>query len=385
MGCLCFYMDIHEKIELIKRGTEEILTEENLQHLLETGVPLNHYIGFEISGKVHLGTGLICMAKIKDFIDAGISCSIFLADWHSWINDKLGGDMDKIREVAIGYFKEGLKAGLLCVGADPNKVKFTLGTELYHNNDDYWETVIDVCKNTTLSRMQRSITIMGRKQGDNVDFAKLLYPAMQVADIFIQNINFAHAGYDQRKAHVITRDVALKMKKNNLVDTEDEKIKPVCVHNHLILGLQKPPIWPLKDDEQLRELWSQMKMSKSVPNSAVFIHDNPDEIKEKIGSAFCPEGNAVFNPILDWTKSIIFREEDSYFQVKRPAKFGGDMEFYSYQELEDAYLNKKIHPLDLKNSVSNKIIDILEPARKHFEKARVKKMRNHMEELIVTR
>ncbi len=89
-------MDIHDKINLIKRGTEEILTEGDLLHFLETGVPLNHYIGFEISGKIHLGTGLICMAKVKDFIDAGINCSIFLADWHSWINDKLGGNMDKI-------------------------------------------------------------------------------------------------------------------------------------------------------------------------------------------------------------------------------------------------------------------------------------------------
>lgn len=378
-------MDIQDRIALIKQGTEEILTEEDLKQLIETGVPLNHYIGFEISGKVHLGTGLICMAKIKDFVDAGVNCSIFLADWHSWINDKLGGDMDQIREIALGYFKEGLKAGLLCVGADPNKVKFSLGTDLYHNNDEYWETVIDICKNTTLNRMQRSITIMGRKQGDNVDFAKLLYPAMQVADIFIQNVNFAHAGYDQRKAHVITRDVALKMKKNKLVDAHGEKIKPVCIHNHLILGLQKPPIWPLKDDEQLKELWSQMKMSKSLPNSAVFIHDSPKEIKAKIKSAFCPEGVATFNPILDWTKFIIFREKGSYLQIERPEKFGGNVEFRSYPELEEAYLNKTIHPLDLKNSVSQKIIEILTPARNHFEKEQIRKMRERMEELIVTR
>jgi len=378
-------MDIHDKINLIKRGTEEILTEGDLLHLLETGVPLNHYIGFEISGKIHLGTGLICMAKIKDFIDAGIKCSIFLADWHSWINDKLGGDIIKIREVAVGYFKEGLKAGLSCVGADPNKVKFTLGSELYHNNDDYWETVIDVCKNITLSRMQRSITIMGRKQGENIDFAKLLYPAMQVADIFIQNINFAHAGYDQRKAHVIARDVALKMKKNNLINSKDSKVKPICIHNHLILGLQKPPIWPIKDDDQLKELWSQMKMSKSLPNSAVFIHDSTKEIKEKINSAFCPEGNVLFNPILDWVKFIIFREKNSHFLIERLAKFGGNLEFFTYQELEEAYLNKKIHPLDLKNSVSNRIIEILNPARMHFEKPKIKKMKQELEELLITR
>jgi len=378
-------MDVEEKFNLIKKGTEEVLTDDDLKLYLETGIPLNHYIGFEVSGKIHLGTGIICMGKIKDFLDAGIKCSIFLADWHSYINDKLGGDMEKIKEVAVGYFKEGLKASLLCVGADPDKVDFALGTELYHYNDNYWETVIDVCKNTTLNRMQRSITIMGRKIGENIDFAKLLYPAMQVADIFIQNINFAHAGYDQRKAHVIARDVAMKMKKNNLVNTTGEKIKPICVHHHLILGLQKPPIWPISDESQLQELWAKMKMSKSISKSAVFIHDNPQEIREKINSAFCPEGNVSFNPILDWAKSIIFREKDSHFLIERSAQYGGDIEFFSYQELEDTFLDKKIHPLDLKNGIANKIIDILSPAREHFEKPKIKKMREELEQLMITR
>lgn len=378
-------MDIQERINLIKKGTEEVLVEKDLRYLIENDIPLNHYIGFEISGKVHLGTGFVCMAKIKDFIDAGVNCSIFLADWHSWINDKLGGDMDKIQEFSVGYFKEGLKAGLICVGADPNKVKFTLGSELYHNNDEYWETVIDVCKNTTLSRMQRSITILGRKQGENIDFAKLIYPAMQVADIFIQNINLAHAGYDQRKAHVIARDVALKMSKNNLLDKKGNKIKPICVHNHLILGLQKPSIWPVENNQKLQELWSQMKMSKSIPDSAVFIHDTPDEIERKINSAFCPEGNILFNPILDWVKNLIFREQDAHFHIERPSKFGGNIEFYSYLKLEETYQNKEIHPLDLKKSVAREIIKLLEPARRHFEKPKIKRMREELEELIITR
>jgi len=226
---------------------------------------------------------------------------------------------------------------------------------------------------------------MGRKMGENIDFAKLLYPAMQVADIFIQNINFAHAGYDQRKAHVIARDVAMKMKKNNLVNTTGNKIKPICVHHHLILGLQKPQIWPISDEFQLQELWTQMKMSKSVPKSAVFIHDSPEEIKNKIQSAFCPEGNITFNPILDWAKSIIFREKKSHFLIERSAKYGGDIEFYSYHELEEAFLNKEIHPLDLKDAIANKIIDILRPAREHFEKPKIKKMREELEQLMITR
>ncbi len=378
-------MDVAERFELIKRGTEEILTDEDLKQYLETGIPLNHYIGFEISGKVHLGTGIVCMSKIKDFIDAGANCTVFLADWHSWINDKLGGDREQIQKIAVGYFKEGLKACLKAVGANPEKVKFTLGTDLYHNNDSYWETFIDVCKNTTLNRMHRSITIMGRKMGEGVDFAKLLYPAMQVADIFIQNVSLAHAGYDQRKAHVVARDVALKMKKNNLVNNDGEKIKPLCVHHHLILGLTKPSIWPIKDPSQLQELWSDMKMSKSIPNSAVFVNDTPDEIKNKVISAFCPEGNVSINPILDWAKFIIFRNENSSIFIERKPKFGGNKEFNSYDEIENAFLSKSLHPLDLKLGVADKVIDILEPVRKHFEQPSIQKMKKELEELMITR
>jgi tyrosyl-tRNA synthetase len=378
-------MNVSERFELIKRGTEEVLTEDDLKRYLESGVPLNHYIGFEISGKVHLGTGIVCMSKIKDFLDAGVKCSVFLADWHSWINDKLGGDLEQIQKIANGYFKEGLKACLGAVGADAEKVKFTLGTELYHNNDKYWETFIDVCKNTTLNRMHRSITIMGRKLGEGVDFAKLLYPAMQVADIFIQNVNLAHAGYDQRKAHVVARDVALKMKKNNLVNNNGEKIKPICVHHHLILGLTKPAIWPIENQTQLQEMWSDMKMSKSIPNSAVFVNDTPEEIINKVRNAFCPEGNVSVNPILDWAKYVIFRNKGSNILIERPPKYGGDIEFNSYTELESAFLSKSLHPQDLKIGVADKIVEILEPVRKHFEKPHIQKMKKELEELIITR
>ena len=154
--------------------------------------------------------------------------------------------------------------------------------------------MVDVSKNTSLSRMLRSITIMGRKEGGSIDFAKLIYPPMQVADIFIQGINLPHAGIDQRKAQVIGRDVALKIKAKSLLDKKGNKIKPVAIHHHLILGLGKPSVWPVPK-EQLQELWSALKMSKSKPDTCIFIHDSPEEIKRKINKAFCLEGETEFN------------------------------------------------------------------------------------------
>ncbi len=376
-------MNTKEKFELIKRNTEEIMTEEDLLKALEDNIPLKHYIGFEISGKIHLGTGLMCMSKVKDFMDAGVECSIFLADWHSWINDKLGGDMKTIQNIGVNYFKEGLKASFECVGGDPSKLKFILGSDLYHNNDNYWATMIDVAKHTSLGRMMRSITILGRKEGDGVDFAKLIYPPMQVSDIFTQRINMPYAGMDQRKAQVIARDVALKIK-NPLTKPSGEKMKPIAVHHHLILGLGKPTEWPLPK-ERLQELWSQLKMSKSKPDTAIFIHDSPEDIKRKMKKAFCPEGEVEFNPVLDWAKSLIFRDKNTVLEIKRPEKFGGDINFSSYEELEKAFLDKKLHPMDLKEAVANKLIEILKPAREHFEKPEIKAMKEELEKLIITR
>jgi len=372
-----------KRFGLIKRNTEEILGESELFEMLKSGEKINHYIGFEISGKIHLGTGLMCMLKVKDFMDAGINCSVFLADWHSWINDKLGGNLDAIKKVAVGYFKEGMKASLKCAGGDPNKLKFVLGSDLYHNNDLYWLNVIDISKNTSLSRMMRSITIMGRKEGGSVDFAKLIYPPMQVADIFIQGLSMPHAGIDQRKAQVIARDVAMKLSFSPILNSDGDQIKPTAVHHGLIMGLGKPPKWPISKEE-LKDLLSELKMSKSKPDSCIFIHDSEKEIKRKIKKAFCMEKEINYNPILDWVKNLVFPIQGK-FEIKRDNKFGGDVNYDSYGKLEKDFAKGDLHPMDLKNAVVESLIRILKPARDHFSKGKPKEYLEKLEKMIITR
>jgi len=375
-------MNNEERIELIKRGVAEILTEEDLRELIKQKVPLKHYIGFEISGKIHLGTGLMCGKKIADFQKAGIDCSCYLATWHAWINNKLGGDLDTIRK-ASEYFKEGLKISIDIMGGDSSKVKFITGDELYHNNDKFWLTVIEIAKHTTLKRALRSITIMGRKEGEDVGLAALFYAPMQVADIFIQQLNIAHAGLDQRKAQVIAREVAEKLKISPL-KFNNKIYKPVAIHHPLIMGLLAPPEWPIPK-EKLDEFLSEMKMSKSVPGSAVFITDTPEEIKQKLNKAFCPIGDISYNPIINWCEQLIFINEKSKLEVKRPAKFGGNKSYASLEQLKKDFVSKKLHPMDLKNAVAEYLIRLLEPARKHFEKPKLKKLKEEIETLSITR
>lgn len=374
-------MTIKQKLELITRNTEEVIDLDELEKLLEQGEKLNHYIGFEISGRIHLGTGLMCMQKIKDFHDAGVDCSVFLADWHAWINNKLNNDQETIKRVAVGYFKEGLAECYKLVGGKLKDLKFVLGSDLYHANDKYWQAFVEVSKNLTLSRVKKSTTIMGREAGDNVSFAWLVYPPMQVADIFIQQVNLVHAGIDQRKAHVIAREVANKLKICPLKDKSGNIIKPIAVHHSLILGLNKPPMWPV-EKTKVREVWSAMKMSKSNPSSAVFIDDNEDEIRKKINKAFCPEGKIEFNPILDWTKNIIFQNFKQGITIKREDKYGGNVSYKDYTELEKDFKDKKLYPTDLKMFVADWLVEFLKPIREYFSKGKAKEMKEELEQII---
>ena len=43
------------------------------------------------------------------------------------------------------------------------------------------------------------------------------------------------------------------------------------------------------------------------------------------------------------------------FVIERPAKFGGNISFTSYEDIEDAFVAKKLHPLDLKNGLAKEI------------------------------
>lgn len=373
-------MNIDEKVKLISRFTEEVMTPDDLADLLSKDTPLNHYIGFEISGRIHIGTGLMCMQKVKDFNDAGVKCHVFLADWHTWINDKLGGDRDAIGRVAVGYFKEGMSAVYKCLGGDTNDLNFILGSELYDNNNDYWKTMIEVSKHTTLSRMQRSIDILGRKEGQSVDFAKLIYPAMQVADIFAMQIHFPHAGSDQRKAQVIARDVAKKLTIMPLV-IKEEVVKPAAVHHHLILGLQKPSVWPIPSEIDKHELWSSMKMSKSKTDSAVFIHDSEEDIRRKVMKAFCPEKEIDFNPIIDWTEYLILPREKS-ITIKREKEHGGDLNIKDIEELKKLFKEGELHPQDLKKFVAEYLVNLLKPIRDHFSKGEPKEMLEELEVIL---
>jgi len=330
-----------DKLESLTANAVEIVTIEELKEILKKSKPKG-YIGFEPSGTVHLGWK-ICTNKIKDFLECGFDFTVLLADWHAYINDKLGGDIEKIK--LCGKYMEDCFAAM---GVDKNKVKFVYASD-YVNDPKYWELVLRVSKATSLARVKRAMDIMGRDESEaEKDLSKLFYPAMQVSDIFYLDVDVAYGGMDQRHAHMLARDVSKKLGKK----------PPAAIHTPLLTGLQAGG----------RMNAIEAKMSKSKPESMISIHDNPVNVKKKISKAFCPEKQIEGNPILEICKFVIFPElKDKSFLIDRPEKFGGILEFKNYEELEKAFVTG-LHPLDLKNTTTTYINQILEPVHKYFEK-----------------
>ena len=91
------------------------------------------------------------------------------------------------------------------------------------------------------------------------------------------------------------------------------------------------------------------------------------------------------NPILEYCKYLIF-ERVKKVEIKRSAKYGGKAVFRSYQELENAFENGKLHPTDLKNAVSFYLNELIKPIREHFEKnKKAKELYETVKKFKVTR
>ncbi|MBI4020665.1 MAG: tyrosine--tRNA ligase [Candidatus Aenigmarchaeota archaeon] len=346
-------MDIESRLALVRGVAEEIITDPELRTLLEQNAHPTAYDGFEPSGLAHLPFGLYRPLLLNDLLKAGVRFTLLLADWHGWINNKMGGDLDAIRRVG-DYFLEVWSAA----GVDLDKVKAVWASDLV-DSSDYWKRVVTVAKHTTVQRATRCLSIMGRKEGELLESAQYFYPAMQVADIFELGVDICQLGLDQRRANILSREIADKLKWK----------KPVLVHHHMLAGLQgqvELDQAQTYDEQRDRDVKIASKMSKSKPASAIFVHDSPEQIRKKLHEAFCETKNVGNNPVLDYCKEIIFRAQKE-FKIERDRKFGGDLFFYSYEDLEEAFL-KGLHPLDLKNATAAALDHLIAPVRTHFEK-----------------
>lgn len=342
-------LTLDEKIALLEEVGEEIIDIVELRELIRRKEDNNEeiyaYDGFEPSGNIHIAQGLLRAINVNKITKAGIRFKFLVADWHAAANKKFGGNLEVIKKVG-DFFIELWK---VC-GMDLSKVEFIYASDIV-KDPEYWKLVLKIGIETTLKRIKRCTQIMGRSESDNLYASQILYPLMQTADIFYLPADICQLGLDQRKVNMLAREIAKKLHKQ----------KPVAVHHHMLMGLTKPPDTNLSGIDRV----IMLKMSKSNPDTSIFMLDTPEDVKRKIKKAYCPPKQVKENPVLEYCKYIIFELTD-VFKVKRPEKYGGDIEYKSYKDLENDYGKGNLNPPDLKPAVTDYLNQFLKPIIEHF-------------------
>ncbi|MEK6741754.1 MAG: tyrosine--tRNA ligase [Nanoarchaeota archaeon] len=319
-------MSAEEKFELIKRNTEEIVTEEEMKALLKKKKSPRVYCGYETNGPLHLGH-FVTITKLIDLQKAGFSVVILLADVHALLNRK--GQEEEIKK-EVENWKKTIKA----IGI---KAEVVVGSD-FEFKKEYQMDVMKLAQDSTINRGLRSMQEIARDV-ENATISQLWYPLMQVADIKHLNVDVALGGLEQRKIHMIGREMSKTLGHNF-----------VALHTPLITSLKGPG----------------QKMSKSVPGSGISVTDSLEEIKKTIKDAYCPDKDSKDNPLLQISRLILFPRFNE-LEIKRDKKFGGDLKLENYPELEKIYVAGKLHPLDLKNMTIEYLWKIIEPIRKGWK------------------
>ncbi len=216
--------------------------------------------------------------------------------------------------------------------------------EILKRADEYWALVFDIACKNSLQRVLRCTQIMGRNaETDDLSAAQIFYPVMQCADIFFLKVDICQLGMDQRKVNMLAREYCTNsgLRANR---------KPIILSHHMLMGLKE----------------GHEKMSKSDPESAIFMEDSEEEVNSKIKKAFCPPGVVEKNPVLDYAKHLIFSKAEAKLHITRKAENGGDVLYERYEELEADFVALKLHPSDLKRAVAQFLNEAIKPVREHF-------------------
>lgn len=319
-------MNVNEAMEMLERNVEEIVTSADLKDALasmpDSTDKLRAYVGFEPSGVVHIGH-LPLINKLRELQRIGFHVIVLLADMHAYLNEK--GSLEDIRATA-DYNKRCFTAAGLS-----DETEYIFGAS-FQMQEDYMLNVLKLATVTTEKRARRSMDELSRSKEDR-KVSQLIYPLMQAIDIASLGIDVAVGGIDQRKIHMLARENLPKLGFK----------APICIHTPLLIGL---------DGE---------KMSSSLGNF-ISVHEPAEDVESKLKAAFCTPEVADGNPVLQIYKHTIFPVVEE-IRIERPAKYGGDVNYVRYEDLERDYTGGQLHPLDVKTTAARYLNEILAPIR----------------------
>ncbi|TCD67706.1 hypothetical protein EIP91_012002 [Steccherinum ochraceum] len=363
--------DADAKYELITRRLDEVLGGESIKAILNEGRSPKCYWGTAPTGRPHIGY-FVPLAKIADFLRAGVEVKVLLADVHAFL-DNLKAPLELVAH-RTKYYQHVLLAVFRSLGIPTSKLTFVEGSS-YQLSKEYNMDNYRLCAIVSEHDAKKAGAEVV-KQVESPLLSGLLYPGLQALDEQYLGVDFQFGGVDQRKIFTFAELYLPRL----------GYAKRAHLMNPMVPGL------------------GGGKMSSSDPNSKIDFLDPPATIRKKIKSAFCEEGNSENNGVLSFVEAVLipisqlrierlegktgadseegqnatgeqrpFAEEGApegtVFSITRKEEFGGSLHYKTFQEMKDDFSAKKLHPKDLKIAVAEAIVKLLEPIQKTFEES----------------
>jgi len=330
-----------ERFELITRNLQEVIGEEELKNKLKSKKEFSVYWGAMPTGSISIAY-FFPMLKIADLLKAGCGVKILIADLHAALDGVPWEDIEKRYQ----YYKEAVTTILKTIGVSIDKLEFVKGSELQLNKE-YFHDVLKLSTFSSIKECKKAASEVV-KLGDNPKLSGVIYPLMQALDEEYLKVDAQLGGNDQRKIMVYSREYLPKIGYKSRIE----------LLNPLIRGLVGE------------------KMSSSIKASKIDLMDGPETVIKKMNKADCVTGdpNNGVMALLKYFIFIIKKDKKEKFVIERLKKFGGNLEYSSYEEIEKDFIEKKLHPLDLKNGVAAEVNKLLEKFRANKNLRKIHKL-----------
>ena len=337
---------VDKKVALIKENIQEVIGEEKMREILKKR-DLKLYWGTATTGKPHIGY-FVPIMKLADFLEAGCEVTVLFADLHAFL-DNMKSTWEQL-ESRVQYYEKVIKAMLRSRGVNLEKLKFVRGTS-FQLSEKYTLDMYKLSSIVTEKQAKKSGAEVV-KQSDNAPLSGLLYPGLQALDEEYLEVDAQFGGSDQRKIFVYAETFLPKLGYK----------KRIHLMNPMVPGFQKP------------SADGDTKMSSSS-NEKIDLLDTAKNVKKKVNQAWCEEGIVEGNGLLAFCRIVAFKLlKGKPFVINRPEKYGGDISYSTYAELEKAYKEKSLWPGDLKTGVAAAINLMLEPIRKELDTDEVRRI-----------
>jgi tyrosyl-tRNA synthetase len=346
----------------------EVIGDAELKAKLSTGEPLKVYWGTSPTGSPSFAY-FLPMIKICQLLKAGCEVTILFADLHAYLDAmKTSWDLLKIR---TEYYSIVIKQIISSLGGDITKIRFIRGSD-YQLTPEYTIDVYKFLSKVTIEHAQKAGAEVV-KQSDNPLMSGLVYPLLQVLDEVYLGTDAELGGQDQRKIFMMSRDHLHKLGyKSN-----------IHLMNPMIPSINSKTGEKMSSSEPNDSVVSQSDATKSgkpkafEPNSKIGLLDTTKEIKKKINKGYLEESNTD-SGLFKILELIVFPslelKGETKFVINRDEKWGGKLEFDSFEEIKTQYQVNKIAPPDIKLGLSDYIDSLVKPIREKFEEPEMKEL-----------